>query len=952
LTPERFEKIQALYHAAREASAEQREAMLSQTDPELRQEVESLLAQPAASFLETPAIQNAADLLDEPTLIQVGEGARLGPYRIESKLGEGGMGQVFRAVDTRLGRTVAVKTSRGPFSDRFEREARAISSLNHPNICTLFDVGPDYLVMELVEGESLAAILSKGPLPLETAILFASQIASALAEAHSKGIIHRDLKPSNIMVGKSGVKVLDFGLARMHHDDTLTGSHMILGTPAYMAPEQQTGGSADHRADIYAFGLVLYEMCTGTRPGPQRKRLPNRNIEKIVFRCLEDDPKQRWQSMADVQQALASAHPVRRHSYIPLAIAGVVVIALAVAYWVPRQSPKLTVKDKIVVADFENKTGDPIFEPTLRQGLIVQLEQSPFLALVPDQQLRQVLKLMNRPRDTRLTPEVAREICERTGSTAVLEGSIAPIGSQYVLWLRARNCRTGDVLAEEQAQAIEKEKVLDALSRIAVQTRTRLGESLASIQEHSTPLAEATTGSIEALKAYSAGQVAKYTSGGPAALPHYRQAIALDPQFAMAHADIGFTASGMGQTELGEQEVSIAYNLRDRVSDRERLYITMLYDRQVTGNLQKELHTLETWEQNYPRDAVAPGIIAGWYAYGTGEYEKGIQYSRKAIQLSPDMPFPYASIAFHSLCLDQYEAAEQILQLAAERKLEIPEFLVSRYYLGFLKGDRAQMDREVARARLEHSVDQISHYEALVLARSGKIGQARAFWDRAIALAQQAGNSETVAIYHAAQAVVEAHYLNREEAKKHAQTALRLARNRNVLYAAAFALARAGDVSTARTLASELEKRFPEDTPVQFEYLPILRALSDLDRRAPASAIEQLQRSAPYDYAMPNTMMFAKFGAMYTVYVRGEAYLAGGNAEKAAAEFQKVIKRRGLVLADPIGALAHLQLGRAYTRLGDRAKAKAAYEQFLSLWQQADPDLTILKQAKSEYATL
>ncbi len=365
----------------------------------------------------------------------------------------------------------------------------------------------------------------------------------------------------------------------------------------------------------------------------------------------------------------------------------------------------------------------------------MQLEQSPSLSLLSDQHIHQAVRLMNRPLETRLTPEIAREICERTGSTAVLEGSIAGLGSQYVLWLRARNCRTGEVLAEEQAQTERKEEVLKALSAIAIRMRTRLGESLASVQEHSTPLEQATTSSLEALQAYSLAKISMKASGGPAAIPHLQQAIAIDPQFAMAHADLGFMSWNMGQTELGAEEVRIAYGLRDRVSDRERRYILMLYDRQVTGNLQKELQTLESWAQTYPRDAYAPGIIAGWVAFGTGKYERGIQAAQEATQLDPGIAAPYGGIALHNLYLDRLPPAAEALRRAAERKLETPDFLVIRYYLAFLEGDQAGMEREIARAPGEHAEEGMAHHQALVLARSGRMREARTMWERAIALA-------------------------------------------------------------------------------------------------------------------------------------------------------------------------------------------------------------------------
>ena len=953
MTPERLQEIEELYHAVREGTADERSTLLARADPELRREVELLLAPPSGGeFLDRPAIEYAPELLEDSTVTALASGECLGPYRIESKLGAGGMGEVFRAIDTRLGRSVAIKTNREQFNARFEREARAISSLNHPNICTLYDVGPNYLVMELVEGETLAARLKQGPLPVQTALLYGTQIAAALVEAHGKGIVHRDLKPGNIMIGKTGVKVLDFGLARSGQDETVTASHMVMGTPAYMAPEQRQGKPADARTDIYSFGWVLYEMLTGVRVGPQRKPIRPLKLERIVNRCLEEDLGRRWQSAAELQHELAAVSPSKRAAYVAAGAAAILALAAAAGYFALHRPPRLTARDKVVLGDFENKTNDPVFDQTLRQGLEVQLEQSPFLALVSDQQIQLVLRFMNRGPETRLTPEVSREICERAGSTAVLDGSIAQLGNQYVLWVSARNCQTGKVLAEEQSQTESKEKVLDALSRMAIRIRTRLGESLASVQEHSTPLEQATTRSLEALKAYSAAKIVEYTGGAPAAIPRLQEAIAIDPQFAMAHADLGFMSWSAGQPELGAEHIRIAYGFRDRVSDRERRYILMLYDRQVTGNLQKELQTLESWAQAYPRDAYAPGIISGWVAYGTGNYEKGIQAAQEAIPLDPDIPYPYGSVATHNLYLDRFPQATAAMRRAAERKLEVPEFLVTRYYLAFLTGDQAGMDREIARAPGEHAEEWMSHNQALVLARSGRMREARTMWERAIASAQQAGKPEAAAIYTAAEAVCEAHCGNWAAAKKRAQTALELAKGRDVEYAAAFALARSGEFSVSKQLATDLAKRYPEDTPVQFEYLPTLNALFALAHRAPLDAVELLQRAVPYDFAMPGTSFFGKFGGLYPAYVRGEAYLAAGHGQEAAAEFQKVLSHRGVVLADPIGALAHLQLGRAYVVSGDIPKAKSAYQDFLALWKDADQDLPVLKQASAECAKL
>jgi tetratricopeptide (TPR) repeat protein/predicted Ser/Thr protein kinase len=939
MTPEQFQRIEELYHAAREASASERSAMLARTDPALRQEVEQLLAQPSGSaFLDRPAIQYAPELLTNSIVGRWETGAFLGPYQIKEKLGEGGMGAVFLAVDTRLGRAVAVKTMHEQFSARFEREARAISSLNHPNICTLYDIGPDYLVMELVEGETMAVRLKRGPLPLTTVLLYAAQIASALNEAHAKGIVHRDLKPGNIMIAKSGVKVLDFGLAALEGDPTLTRERRVMGTPAYMAPEQREGGPADARTDIYAFGWVLYEMLTGERAAMQRRRLRARKLENIVSRCLEEDPGRRWQSAAELQRELVA---VPRQSGGQNAAVG------------PSRSgaPKLTPK-KVVLGEFENKTGDPVFDGILRQGLSVQLEQSPSLALVSDQQIQQVLRFMNRPAETRLTAEIAQEICERTGGTAVLEGSIASLGSQYVIWIRARNCHTGDILGQEQVQAERKEEVLNALTRVAVQVRTRLGESLTTIQEH-TSLEQVTTSSLEALKSFSAARKAVFVRGLAAAIPHLQRAIAIDPQFAMAHADLGFFYWNMGQTDLAMEPTLKANELRDRVSERERFFILFLYDRQVTGNLHKELETIEAWVQAYPRDFTAWGVLGGWGTRGTGQYERGIQASEQSLRINPDVTPAYVSLVDHNLSLGRLAEAAAAMRRAAERKLEIPHFLVNRYYLAFLDGDVAGMNREIDRARgnLE-AEDWMSHHQALVLARAGQMRNARIQWQHTIQVAEQNGDREKAAIYQAAQAVCEAHFGNRDMAGERARAALGLAKGRDVTYAAAFALALSGDRSRSQQLAEDLAKRFPEDTPVQFEYLPTLRALFALHDNAPLDAVECLQTAIPYDLAMPGTAFFAKFGGLYPAYVRGQAYLEARRGQEATAEFQKVLDHRGIVLADPIGALAHLQLGRACLVSGDMVGARTAYQDFLTLWKNADPDIPVLKQAQAEFARL
>ena len=954
MSSERFQRVEALYHAAREATADERAALLAQTDSGLRQEVELLLAErTGARFLDRPAIHQAIDLLEDSAADAVNAGARLGPYRIESKLGEGGMGEVFRAVDTRLGRSVAIKIAQEQFSSRFEREARAIASLNHPNICTVHDVGPNYLVMELVEGETLAARLKSGPLPMNTALVYASQIAAALAEAHAKDIVHRDVKPGNIMIARSGIKVLDFGLAKSGQDRTVTVSRTVMGTPGYMAPEQRDGKPADARSDIYSFGCVLYEMLAGGKLDGRSRRFPSRKLERITRRCLEEDPGRRWQSVAELQRELAGVTATPAHGIRLFAAAGGMLALVAAAYFYVQPAPRLTDKDIIVLGDFTNVTGDPVFDETLRRGLAVQLEQSPFLSLLSDQRIRRTLPLMNVAADARLTPEIAQGVCVRTASAAVLEGSIATLGSQYVLGLRARNCTTGDILADDQAQVARKEEILGALSQMARRFRTRVGESLATIEKHSIPLEEATTPSFEALKAYSVAWKTVMSAGWIKALPLYQRAVAIDPDFAMGHAQVGFGYSVMGESTLARPSTLKAYQLRHRASDVERFFIETLYDRDFTGNLERERRTLESWAASYPRDARPHGLVSGFALSATGQCESAIAEADAAIALDPDLTPAYASKAINLLCLNRLDEALLTVGRAADRRLESSELLLTRYFVAFLKGSDDEIRRTAAAARKNPAAEDItSHFEALALARSGRLHEARRMSPVAVEIAQRSGRHERAGLFEAATAVWEAFYGNAAAARQSAARALKLGRGRDVDYAAAFALALSGDVAQSRVLARDLAREFPEDTSVQFIYLPTLRALFALDSHDAANAIHALQTASRYDLALGGVGFIGRFGGLYPVYVRGVAYLSARQPAEAAAQFQRILDHRSIVLGDPMDAMARLQLARALVLSGETAKATTVYNDLFTLWKDADPNIPVLNQARAEYARL
>ena len=622
---------------------------------------------------------------------------------------------------------------------------------------------------------------------------------------------------------------------------------------------------------------------------------------------------------------------------------------IAAGYFYFQGGPTLTDKDTLVLAEFSNTTGDPVFDETLRQGLRIQLAQSPFLSLISEDRVQQVLRLMDQPPDARLTPKLAQEVCERTGSAAVLDGSITSLGSQYVLGLRATNCHTGDLLDEEQVQAAKKEDVLSSLSQIAREFRARVGESLATVERHSVPLAEATTSSLEALKAFSVAFRVLSASGDGAALPSFKRAVEIDPGFAMAHAALGLSYYSIGDSADAADSARKAWELRESAGDAEKFLIAAQYDAIVTGNLEKARQTCELWAQIYPRDQKPFAFLAGMIYNTLGKYEKAVESAGKVIEIDPDFGIGYYQLSFNNAYLGRLDEAERALERAAERKLENPGFVIQAYDIAFIRDDQAAMEREAARGHNRTDVDElISSRESFVLAYSGRAKQARSMSRRAADLARQAGNPEGEALYEAGAAVWESLLGNAREARTAARAALELSKARDVEYGAAFALALAGDSSQAREIADDLEKRFPEDTAVRLNYLPVLRARLAMNRGEPAQALRLLEAAAPYELGTPPSCAVGFFGMLYPIYLRGEAYLATQQGPEAAREFQKILDHRGIVVSDPIGALAHLQLGRALVLSGDKANAQAAFDEFLDLWRDADSDIAILGQAKTE----
>lgn len=631
----------------------------------------------------------------------------------------------------------------------------------------------------------------------------------------------------------------------------------------------------------------------------------------------------------------------------------IVLLTMAFGTWriLLYRTPVLTEKDTVVLADFANSTGDFDFDETLRQGLEVELGQSPFLSLVPDQRIRATLHLMGRPENTPLTGDVAREICERTFSAAAVQGSISRLGSQYVVGLRASNCRSGEILANEQIQVGKKEDVLNAVSEIASKFRSKAGESLATIKEHETPLIEATTPSLEAWKLYSASWKLVLSQDTTGAVPLLQRATEIDPKFAMAYALLGHIYGDAAQSALAAESIRRAYELREHATDAERFFITFSYQTQVTGNLEEAQRTGESWVQTYPRVLQAPALLSAAYQ-NLGKYERSAELAKRAVDINPDFPFGPANLAWAYLFLERYGDAESAVRQAAEHKLGAPDFFILPYVLAFYKGDQAEMERAAAAAKEStDAADWMTNIEGSVATYSGHLRQARAKTLQAMDMARQGHQEERAAIFEAGASVREALLGNAHEARENARRALEFSKSRDVEYGAAFALALSGDDASAEVLSKDLESRFPEDTLVRFTYLPVLHALSALNHGRPSGAIEQLQVAAPYDLAIPGTW-FGFFGNLYPVYVRGVAYLADNRSAEAAAEFQKILDHRGIVCSDPIGLMARLQLGRAYAMSRENTKARSSYEALFALWKDADADIPILRQAQADYAKL
>ena len=1071
MTPGQWRKIHEIFEAALERPVDERAAYLAHAcagEEQVRKRVEAMLDADARDDLLVDRPAYEVNLAPETDSLghddsQGFSGLMIGAYRLEREIGRGGMGTVYLAYDTRLRRQAALKFLPSRMSHtpdrvrRFQREARAASALNHPNIITIYDIGHEngheYIASEYVEGRTLRDFVASPGLPLEQILDVAIQVTRALEAAHSAGIVHRDIKPENIMRRPDGyVKVVDFGLAKLIEPEDGGGkagsdasgkglqfetrAGILLGTVNYMSPEQARGHTVDGRSDLFSLGVVIYELISGCRPfegptwnhtllaimdeepppiAPYTEGAPDA-LQQVISRALAKDRELRYQSarelLADLERLQGQlggdtrlkrvegrrarkAKPIRKHT---AAIAGArmdeatgevdagrvtapitlvarlqqhrgallifFLLVFAAAYlwlvrWPGAARPALTGKDTILIADFTNTTGDAVFDGTLKQGLAVQLEQSPYFNIFPEERARETLRLMERHHDEKITREVGREICLRRGVKALLVGTIASLGRNYVITLEAVNSQSGEAVAHQQTEAEGKEQVLKALGRAATEMREKLGESLASIRKFDVPIEQATTASLEAFKDFTDGIAHRLKGEFGQSVTALKRAIEQDKEFALAHSKLGTSYRDLRNLALGNQHLERAYQLRDRVSERERLEITATYFRHVTGELDKRIESTSLLSRTYPQ------YPYGYHLHGNslmiaGEFEQAAEAYRAVLRLDADFSLSRANLALALIGMNRFDEAHEVIEEGLARKLDSGGFRNRLYLIAFYRGDAAAMAEQVEWFTGKPDEYQIREMQARTLAFSGRRRQASDLFAQAVALAESRGLLAEKARILANEANLNALFGMIDPARKQVTRVLVLLADKHISSdelqpsligqldspPLAWTLALCGETKRALAVAKDLAPSLPLDTLHKRFGQPLVPATLELQRGASAGALDkalqQLQLARPYEAAL----------SFRLTWMRGQMYLQEKNGALAAAEFQRIIDHRGWDVVSTLWPLAHLGLARAAALQGDAEKSRRAYESFFQLWKEADPDLPILIEARTEYERL
>ena len=990
---DRWKRVEEIYHAATAVPSAARSAFVRDAcagDEALWAELQSLLDHDsnAAAFLETPPVLHSLETIAAATMV----GRQLGPYQATALIGAGGMGEVYRARDTRLRRDVAIKvllTDRivSPVArERFQREAHAVAALQHPNICAIFDVGvsdgQDFFVMELLEGETLQHRLARGPLALPELVDIAVALSDALEAAHIAGIIHRDIKPANIFLTARGPKVLDFGLAKDRATAdavaaaptssrlSLTETGSTIGTVAYMSPEQLRGEPLDGRTDIFSLGLVLYEMVAGhpafsgetpavisaailhDTPAPPTKVRPDcpPMLSDLIQKAIAKDRVGRYQTAAALQADLRrlrqgrDGRPIvarsswRRHAAV---FATMLIVAGATVAWfyVHRRAP-LGERDTILLTDVVNTTGDPVFEGTLKQALAVKLDESPYLNVAEDERVRQTLQLMQRSATEAVTPTVGREICERLGAKAMVAGSIAALGHQFIVTLTAVNCATGEAIARAQEVSASREGVLAALGAASTTLRGRLGESLASIRKFNAPLPEVTTSSLEALKADALGFALLKASRSVEAVALLKRAVELDPGFASGYYHLSLGYSALGDRPMIVATATQAWERRDRVTERERLKIVARYHTFVTGDLVKLADTLTLLQQTYPQESDTYNVL-GIQHEVRGEFDRAADSFKEALRLLPDTAAFVANLASAYMSLERMDDAKSLLDRDVARN---GESISNQFRLGeiaFLRHDIAADEQHLG--WLTRNSRRLGLFQRAVRQfTEGKMRDARHTIMQDADTRVSAGVADT-ATNLVMFAFVEAVSGLKDEARRDVGEALKRSSDRDIAWRSAVVLAYCGRVAEATPLLERAVNAFPPtDTLATEVYLPEVRAAIDLANGRPSDVVDRLQPAEEYDAQEPAAM-----------YLRAVGYLTTNRVADALADFQKLDRRmRTHVSVRLPWPIARLGVARALTKSGDSGRSRAAYQEFFDAWKNADVDLPILIEARREYAAL